>query len=266
MWALGSAGVYSRLSLQFGDCPSARPSFGTHVVDNRVVRIYVVPVMVSESGDYTGLGYEDYESVISTYAQIGIMPYFVQEQPIVCTALSQSRHDSASVRKCLRGTFTATNGKVVYVLPFRLSGCAGFAFDVGGRELAVGLNRHRKTLAHELGHALGLFDIYTNLGVERPLLGLSMKLETKTSAARFEDSVDWNGGSGTRYYTSSCQHSELVKRHLMYGVTSDMRGDITSDSIWAISYQTTFQDNIAERFAPTGVCEMQIGENDLVDL
>ena len=51
VWALGSAGTYSRLSLQFGDCPSARPSFGTHVVENRVVRIYVVPVMVSESGD-----------------------------------------------------------------------------------------------------------------------------------------------------------------------------------------------------------------------
>ena len=54
VWALGSAGTYSRLSLQFGDCPSARPSFGVKVVEEKFLKIYVTPV-ISEDGWYESL-------------------------------------------------------------------------------------------------------------------------------------------------------------------------------------------------------------------
>ena len=72
VWALGSAGTYSRLSLQFGDCPSARPSFGVKTVTARTVRVFVIPLIAKESSTLPKLDADIWTQVSNVYAQCGV--------------------------------------------------------------------------------------------------------------------------------------------------------------------------------------------------
>ena len=256
MWALGSAGTYSRLSLQFGDCPSARPSFGVKVVEEKFLKIYVTPV-ISEDGWYESLSVYDYEMIYAVYAQVGITPIFIQEVPVACPLLNEVLPNSRSLRSCLRGLSSRTDGRVVYVLPLQLVGSAGFAFSRGGREIAVGLNRTPITLAHELGHTLGLVDLYTDLLIEKPDLGLDLKLEGRPQVERFESWHDWNGGTGFRYYRGDLLHADLIKRSLMYGVKSLGKKDISLFPVQAIRYTSADQTSFNAGFALSGAILMR---------
>jgi len=96
------------------------------------------------------------------------------------------------------------------------------------------------SLAHEIGHACGLDDIYEdNNGVALP------------SGETFEwrhAMDDWNNGSfgnatqGSRYYRQGLDREELVHRLLMYGFNLSSRADISTgyvDGIVNINLDTS---------------------------
>lgn len=252
----GAAETNARIGLQFGDALSAQPSFGVKVVEERFLKLYVTPVYVMP-GQYETLNLGDYEMLHRVYAQAGITVLVVQEAPLECKGLALTVRDSSSVRRELRGKSPRRDGKVVYVLPFNLVGATGFAFGQGSRELAVGMNRNETTLPHEIGHTLGLFDMYTDLALEKPGLALDSKLSMLTSKCCFVDGLDWNAGAGERYYPSSTSQPTLVKRHLMYGVKTMQRRDLTVGNMLSLSYDTLRQDDWRVVANPTGVVVMR---------
>jgi hypothetical protein len=77
-----------------------------------------------------------------------------------------------------------------------------------------------RTVAHELGHACGLEDIYIadNSGSGTPLPDAPPKKDWEPD--------DWNNGPGPQYYASSLDQKDLIQRLLMYGIFSSKKGDI----------------------------------------
>jgi len=80
--------------------------------------------------------------------------------------------------------------------------------------IAIAENAKPNTLAHEIGHACGLDDIFLDdVGYElvsEALLG----------------SANWSGGTGTGYYPSGLLHRNLIQRLLMYGYQDGTEADI----------------------------------------
>jgi hypothetical protein len=88
-----------------------------------------------------------------------------------------------------------------------------------------------RTVAHEIGHAAGLKDIYVE--------GESMNADGSiTSVYLANDPVkkvweprDWNSGPEPEYYNESLTQPGLVQRLLMYGEGSDTKADIPSGQV-----------------------------------
>jgi hypothetical protein len=107
------------------------------------------------------------------------------------------------------------------------------------------------TLAHEIGHAFGLCDIYKSnengSADGDPLVALYNS--ESASFSRIYD--DWNGGcdgkgaSGARYYKSGTTMANVVDRMLMLGAVpeSDSRRDITNGGIYGVHYHYDGQGN-----------------------
>ena len=83
-----------------------------------------------------------------------------------------------------------------------------------------------RTLAHELGHLIGLRDIYDMQRIRdtmRTMPGSSMPVVK----ACFEDHrCDWGEESGRGFYSSDDTHGKIIRSLLMYG--NETIGDITA--------------------------------------
>jgi hypothetical protein len=87
---------------------------------------------------------------------------------------------------------------------------------------------HFRVLAHELGHACGLLDIYT----DRPSTSIGSGLVRMSWAPD-----DWNDGPDPAYYESQLEQQTLVKRLLMYGGGGVITAiDIPSGSVYGVDY------------------------------
>ena len=92
------------------------------------------------------------------------------------------------------------------------------------------------TLAHEIGHAFGIRDIYASIGVP----GDEGYSELEGFVCKDRCPNDWNGGcdgngeSGSRFYPPGTFQYGIVRSLLMDGEKEDVnRGiDITIGSIW----------------------------------
>ena len=90
----------------------------------------------------------------------------------------------------------------------------------GGIVLKKGVNSH--TVAHEIGHACGLSDIYTKDENE------TMFVTGLPSKNRMPD--DWG------WYPRSMGQSDVIKQLLMYGVSSPDKADISYGDIHGVYY------------------------------
>ena len=113
----------------------------------------------------------------------------------------------------------ATGGIEVYFVR-SIAGANGLTTHAG---VIVKGGVQPNTLAHELGHAQDLPDIYVDArsGVNS-VTGL-------VSRARIP--ADWGSQSDEGYYTSALQQSHLVRRLLMFGVGNPDKRDISSGDI-----------------------------------
>jgi len=104
-----------------------------------------------------------------------------------------------------------TGGLEVYCVDWLYDGVAGRHSRWG---LAVTAGAPTYVLAHEIGHACGLTDIWEgtlgNTLISEELVGWQ----------------NWSGGTGTGYYPQDLKHADLLKRLLMYRYTGDNRVDI----------------------------------------
>ena len=108
-----------------------------------------------------------------------------------------------------------------------------------------------KTLAHELGHACDLLDIYDTKGnstLSDKMNPNSLWIKKDCTYTNLPNNNPFNNTmSVAGYYESNLKHVDLVKRLLMYGYGSgdeseDLRGDLSSGDIFGIDADFNFVD------------------------
>lgn len=92
--------------------------------------------------------------------------------------------------------------------------------------IVVGPVANARTLAHEIGHACDLPDIYVSHA------GTSLAVAGPPSKDRMPD--DWG------WYPPSVTQEDLIKRLLMYGVYSTTKADISYGDVYGLHYTNTY--------------------------
>ena len=124
-----------------------------------------------------------------------------------------------SVGVAIRNVMQGTDGLEVYFI----SGNGDNGGHTGSHQRTgiVVLNEvSARTLAHEIGHACGLHDIFN----DRDCFADDMRESWMPS--------DWNNGTGHGFYDSFHSQRLLIARLLMYGITSSDKADVTAGSVY----------------------------------
>jgi len=162
------------------------------------------------------------------YRQVGRR--FVLQEPVGITVTNQSWAEielnqagtSWPAFDELVDTHHVVNGVEVYFV-LSIEEANGLT-NPGG--CAVRASAGPNSLAHELGHAQGLPDIYAGGVTNMPAV------TGKVSQSRLPD--DWGTSSSEGYYPTSLMQAELIERTLMYGVCSPTKRDITTGDVRSI--------------------------------
>ena len=241
------------LSVQIGDCRSHSPTFPLHVVPIATVNLRA---WIIEGNDgKRAFEPEDVRRMVKdandVYAQVGVTLNLIE--PIVITNIPDAYDalfDQSDVPSSM-WTFedivdiaSGTGGLECYFINSFVDTSSTKAAH-NGHGIVVTSRATQCTLAHEIGHAIGMHDIYeTNADQKEendPLLAL-----LDNEKASFDHlKGDWNGGcdgsgsGGVRYYRSGTSMKELVGRMLMLGEVPevDVRRDITAGCVYGVYYE-----------------------------
>ena len=108
----------------------------------------------------------------------------------------------------------------------RLRNATALNFDGG---LVVSTNGNFRTVAHELGHAGGLYDIYEEAD------GTTLLVAGAVSRATL--GTEWGSDTDEGYYAAGTQQADLLERLLMYGYSSDVKADIPYGDVTGLWYE-----------------------------
>ncbi len=171
---------------------------------------------------------------------------FVLQEPVGYTPTNQAW---AVITKDTNGDWPAfeslidthhvTTGIEMYFVE-RIVGAGGLTLPGG---CAVRANANPNTVAHELGHAQGLPDLY----VERdgmPALSVAPSYERLPG--------DFGTTSNEGYYPNTDMQADIVRRMIMYGLCSPTARDITTGDPYAIWRPLFTADPYVETNAPAG--------------
>ena len=121
------------------------------------------------------------------------------------------------------------------------------------------------TLAHEIGHAFGLSDVYVSAHEGQSGASSPSTLSVATDFICYACApFDWNGGcrgrgeGGCRYYQKATRMATIVPRLLMYGVHdgNGSKRDITIGPVDAVNYIGGGESTVwYDKFAPIGFFE-----------
>ena len=253
----GLAPGETQLAIQIGDSRSAPPEFPVHVVTNMVVDLRAW--IVSGQGNLIAQSPDDVRQMVrdanDIYAQVGVTLNLIE--PIVVTNIPDA-YDAfyeSPTNATTRWSFdqivdiaSGTGGLECYFInSFVDSSHVKAAHTSHGIVLTPRATQY--TLAHEIGHALGMDDIYVTNANQKEDADPLLVLLASEKASHTHLTDDWNGGccgrgsGGTRYYRSGMSMEEIVGRMLMLGEVSkeDIRRDITTGDIYGVYY--TEDDN-----------------------
>lgn len=124
----------------------------------------------------------------------------------------------------ITGCTNGTGGLEVYFVN-SIEGANGL-HEGSGRGILVSSLASINAMAHEIGHACGLKDVY----VDRPGVAIGTNL---TCSAWLPQ--DWNGGPSPMYYESGTKQELIIKRLLMYGVDSSFATHgVPMGNVWGV--------------------------------
>ena len=139
--------------------------------------------------------------------------------------------------------------------------CIGKFVDISanGANLPMGVticrDHGRLTLAHELGHVLGLTDCYYSRkkkGSRKETVFLSRYASPVDEGDFSEKNGDWGSEHGRGFYSREDIKKEILRTFLMYGVGDDSRGDISDGSVRSLRVVDVINSNSVYR-AQVGV-------------
>ena len=240
------------LSVQIGDCRSHPPTFTLRVVPIATVNLRAW-IIEGDDGN-RALEPNDVRQMVKdandVYAQVGVTLNLVE--PIVVTNIPDA-YDALydpSTNQTSKWTYwdivniaTNTCGLECYFINSFIDSPKTIAANsVLGLIATKGADY--LSLAHEIGHAFGMKDIYISNANDRrsnePLVEILPA--DKVRSSYLVD--DWNGGcsgsgaGGARYYRYGLSMNEVVLRMLMNGVcgSNDNARDITNGRIFGVYY------------------------------
>ena len=116
--------------------------------------------------------------------------------------------------------------------------------------IVVGRRVTRNTLAHEMGHALGLDDCYAFSALKNGGgVYLPYALECVDAATFLHEPGDWGEESGRGVYEMSDTRMSVLMRMLMHGISvrPDSRCDIPADYVMSLKRDATTQQHVFRR-------------------
>lgn len=140
--------------------------------------------------------------------------------------------------------YTNNTGGVEVYFVRNISGANGLTSPNG---VVVKSGIGANTLAHELGHAQNLPDVYVD--------GIPGMNNVTGLVARARMPSDWGSNSNEAYYSHELLHSVLVQRLLMYGVGNTAKRDISFGDIQSIWRPLYSLGPYSETLAPIGFFE-----------
>ena len=257
-----------QLEIHFGDAVSYMPKFEFKVLEPRTVKLRAWVIGRDSAWCRSG---NDVRSMVATasdiFAQIGVSLQLVE--PIVFTNIPAAYNvalDEPNVNQWSMGQLTSlTNGtdglECYFVNDIMASIPLHGANHEGGMVLAS--TADGITLAHEIGHAFGLRDIYvsndiyTNNTVSLKVLG------TEEMPCAEKMPWDWNCGcigrgvGGVRFYGKGTTMQDVIGRMLMNGVRPDNTApcDITFGNVYGVWYNGSYkeEDDWTVGYVPVGI-------------
>ena len=238
-----------RLEVQIGDAPVAsRPCFHARVVTNTVVD---VRMWILADGDRQPVSASGARGLLDKtneiWKQAGV-EFALRETSVTnCPSLLNvvRNEDEGTHYADVAGLHSGTGGLEIYFIDSIYEDVVALNGDSG---ILLSTNALSTTLAHEIGHAFGLRDVYDEYdGVVN---------DDFVSEDATPD--DWNGGSGQRYYRNGLKMRDLLPRLLMYGYSSDQKLDITTGSVRGVWYSWIDNGNgprkvVFNSLAPVGI-------------
>ena len=146
---------------------------------------------------------------------------FVMEDIVLTndTYLSQVVYSDPVQRMAVCGILQETGGIEIYFVTSLDGGAVAFNTSYG---IVVGPGANARTIAHEIGHACGLRDIYVSRR--------NVDLVVEGCPRRERVPYDWGR------YPDGLKQADLVRRLLMFGVRSDVKEDIPYGDVYGLWY------------------------------
>ena len=255
--ATSAAATGGFFDIKFGNCPSISPQINFKVCDLRMIT--VSPVFVAtQKQPYTDNGPLSFQEAIQEasdiFSQAGVE--LVMNNPAVIQLdelFKIDYNDDASLARLCSLT-NGLAGITVFSIP-EMKNAAGVAFP----ELwKIAIDRSTSlsglALAHEIGHALGLRDIYSIVGKNQATrLVMPFRRQMATNA-------DWSGGSGVqRFYRRGITLADIADRCLMNGDGDAATIDLPYESL--VGWTVTNQVGNVKRY---GFARVPIGETKFI--
>ena len=227
-----------KLRVQIGDCKSRPPEITAFVVDPLSVKL-TVRIVRDDFGYNAPRTPTEVTNMVNEvnkiYEQIGVNFYidsisFTNRSDWLDLSLKNEEQKEIRdrvERKTLVDIVKNSNGLELYFVEKLFARVLGDC-DVDGIVLSNRANAN--VLAHEIGHAFQIGDIYPYKYVNGTRIHLQKTLVEYSCAEE-----DWNNGSGTRYYPNKMQQKELVKRLLMCGYSYPLSKDLSLGPIYGFS-------------------------------
>ena len=254
--------------IRFGDAKSPMPQFLLRVVESRTVKLRAWII-----GNNTGWIRTEAEvrNMVSAandiYEQIGVKLQLIE--PIVSTnipnayeiALWAASNNVWSIDR-LTSITNGTDGLECYFI-HRIADASYLSGVNTPYGMVLDATADEITLAHEVGHALGMSDIYiSNEMFTNEIVTLKKIMPNEKIKASYA-LWDWNSGcigkgdGGTRFYAHGTELRAIIDRMLMNGARSQGGGsrDITFGMVYGVWCDGDYRDNAAwkEGLAPVGI-------------